>query len=365
MKNSLLLLVTLVFILLNEAVAQGTFQHQITSTFLNEPRVISISLPEDYSKYEKEYPVVFMLDGEYSFSFAQGSANFLSNDFGFLPKMIVVSIPNTIRSKDFPISLSDQRYADFASFLKSELIPFIEENYRSNGFHTLYGWSSSSGLCMHTLAKNPELFKGLILAGSGIGPQDKAFLESNLPENYDRPTFLHVSAEGGPRARGVLQFQSLIDQKSIPQLTSKFEVLTNATHVGALAEGYYRGINFVFDSFYIPEGVLVQGLDSIINYYSQLSGIFGFDIIMPEGAINESSGILMDHDLQSDAIRLLKYGLEQYNQSATLAGALGVIYMRDDKVDEAKKYFRDAITLAEENQSVRAKYEAYLKSLNK
>jgi hypothetical protein len=82
--------------------------------------------------------VLYVLDGEYVFDYATGTVDFLTNDFGHLPDMIVIGIPNTNRNRDLFVTLNPMDgYSSFVNLLKNEIFPFISDKYRINEFNIL------------------------------------------------------------------------------------------------------------------------------------------------------------------------------------------------------------------------------------
>nr|WP_299071199.1 alpha/beta hydrolase-fold protein [uncultured Allomuricauda sp.] len=197
----------------NHGMAQTSDYSTLFSEELNESRIIQVDLPDCYATSKKEYPVLFVLDGEYIFDYAKGVTSFLSNDFGFLPETIVIGIPNTDRNRDLFVDLSPNgSYLKFIAFLEQELIPFVDQNYRTNHFRTLLGWSSGSGIANYIGVKKPQLFNAYILAGAGIGPKTEVFIQKEMDPGSYIQNFLFVSTEGTMvRAEGLKKHQSLVE----------------------------------------------------------------------------------------------------------------------------------------------------------
>ena len=65
----------------------------ITSTHLNEAREIQILLPESYlSNTKATYPVIYLLDGDYTFHGISGMLDFMANKEQLIPDVILVGI---------------------------------------------------------------------------------------------------------------------------------------------------------------------------------------------------------------------------------------------------------------------------------
>ncbi|WP_165614895.1 alpha/beta hydrolase [Flagellimonas flava] len=342
--------------------AQKVKNHSLYSKYLKERRNIQVQLPKDYAVSDRAYPVLIVLDGEYVFDYARGAASFLSNAFGFFPQLIVVGIPNTDRNRDLFVDLKpDGPYLKFISFLEHEVLSFIKNRYRSNGFEILYGWSSGAGIVNYIAVKNPKLFNAYILAGAGIGPKTEAFIKTELkPESYTQ-AFLFASAEGStPRAEGLKKHRALLQALNPKGLDWEFKVYENQSHVAAMSKGLYDGLEFVFKSYHIPESITTEGAEKVINYYRDLKRFYGYQVEIPEGALNEISSALQP----KQAIRLLDYGLKIYPKSSLIMAAKAGRYLELGDGQKAKHEYQNALKHATSKLD-KHKYHSLLKELSK
>lgn len=308
---------------------------------------------------------MFVLDAEYVFSYAQGMSEFLSNDFGYLPEMIVVGIPNTDRHRDLFVTLYEKDgYVNFVSFLSEELLPFIRKTYRVNDFEILYGWSSGSGICTYVMLSNPESFDAYILSGTGIGARSGKLVASRIPEiNFENHYIYANTEELGPRKSALLKYSHLFDSLNPKGIKWKFEIMEGANHVDVLAYGYEEGLRFVFDDFYILDSIVFSGFDPIMNYYVEIDKNYNFDIMIPVGAINESTSMLLNQDKTKEAIKLLEHGIKEHPYSATLFGTLAEVHEMESEFVLAMEYYQKALERPEQNPSAILKYSVLLKGL--
>lgn len=340
--------------------------HLLRSSYLQETRLISVSVPANYELSTQSYPTVYLLDGEYIFGYAKGAVDFLSNDFGFLPEMIVVSIPNTNRTRDLFVTMNEEDgFFRFTQFLTLEVLPFIQDNYRVNDFNIIYGWSSGSSIGTYLIATQPEVFDGYILSGNGIGPRSSAFLKDQLQNHtLTKPTYLYACTEDEDLRRpGLQRFENLIDSLNPENLFYQFEIPEESSHVSVLATGLYAGLEFIFADFYIPQEVIMQGSASILEYYRAIDHKYNFEVQIPEGAINESASFLFHSDKKEDALELLKFGMNLYPHSATLHGSAGEIHQADSSKALAKEHYRIAMELSSNNLADYLKYQTLLHEL--
>ena len=341
-------------------------QHILSSSYLSEDRVIDVYLPATYNAYEKNYPVLYLLDGEYIFDYAAGTLSFLTNDFGHFPELIIVGIPNTERLRDMYVTFNEEdSFINFVHFLQHELFPFINEKYQTNTFEILYGWSSASGICDYILINQPELVDAYILTGTGIGPKTEAYIRnSNIQANDYSGKYLYANVEDeGPRKPSLLRYQNLMSELKPPGLTMQFEVVPNSKHVGVMAEGLDRGLKFIFADYYIPDSITLQGVEAIIDYYVALGNKYHIDPHPPVGAINESAGILWYNEKKEEAFELLEYGIKHYPQSATLYGSMAELYLIKPDTKLARKYFKEALNRSTDKISEHLKYKTLLQSV--
>jgi predicted alpha/beta superfamily hydrolase len=167
----------------NAAVICGSYQ-KIHSNILGEDRTLLIRLPDDYGKSDEKYPVLYKLDGEKgNFLQAFSAAFYLFDMTGKAPEHIIVGIENTDRNRDMR---ADAGASNFIVFLQSELIPFINKTYRTNGFSILCGQSSSAVFTLYSFLKQPDLFDAYILGSFGLYNESQAVLfENELKRNGD------------------------------------------------------------------------------------------------------------------------------------------------------------------------------------
>ena len=194
---SSLIIAAFLFILINPAQAQttqkqpdqvyleNTEQFAIKSKYVaDENYVIQIGLPSGYSHSDKSYPVLYVLDGDKSFGMTKGVIDWLvwTNE---IRNIIVVGISygkgNSIwwekRARDFtPFKDTVYYYYpnagganNFLSFVKNELFPVINKNYRTiQDSNVIVGLSFGALLSSYALFTQPDMFKGYIIISPSL-----------------------------------------------------------------------------------------------------------------------------------------------------------------------------------------------------
>ena len=193
---------------------------EIDSKILAEKRILNIYLPEGYNANDTiNYPVIYLLDGSADEDFIHVVGLVQFNNFPWIdrvPKSIVVGIATVDRRRDFtyPTTLEEDKKAypttghseNFINFLESELIPFMETNYKTDSSRTIIGQSLGGLLATEILLRKPTLFNKYIIVSPSLWWDDASLLkiESDLlKKNFNHKTdiYIGVGKEGlGPGA---------------------------------------------------------------------------------------------------------------------------------------------------------------------
>jgi uncharacterized protein len=149
----------------NAPIACGAYR-KVHSTVLGEDRTLLVGLPADYEKSGRAYPVLYRLDGDpVSFLHTLSATSFLVDMRGQKSDYIVVAIQNTDRRRD----MNPEGGADnFIRFIKTELVPYVEKGYRTDGSRILAGQSFSALFALYSFLKEPGLFDAYLLGSFAL-----------------------------------------------------------------------------------------------------------------------------------------------------------------------------------------------------
>ena len=149
----------------------------VQSKILGEKRDIWVHVPDGAINSKQHYPVVYVLDGNGHFSSLVGLIQQLSTGGNNnCPKMIVVAIPNTDRTRDLTPTHIDADLPmmnsassktsgggeNFIAFMEKELIPYIEAKYPTAPYKMLIGHSFGGLAVMQTFIHHTGLFNSYI-----------------------------------------------------------------------------------------------------------------------------------------------------------------------------------------------------------
>lgn len=268
---------------------ENNFNKEIFVSKINNIKYkIYTAIQKEYYKYNKNYPVLYVLDADPLF--LQVRDIVLKNK----KNIIIVGIgyednktdKNTNkqdlnffrlnRMRDYlPMKLSKsfERYekkgyskeaeysgkaSEFADFLKKELIPYINKKYRTTKKNTLYGHSLGGFFATWIMIKDPLIFQKYLISSPALWYEDgyiynffdninkkvklKAFFsigEKELVEKYDssKARYIHLGRFEG--------FYSKI--RRYKNIDSRKIVFENKNHKTVIEPALKQGIDFLFD----------------------------------------------------------------------------------------------------------------------
>lgn len=225
---------------------------------------IYVRLPDEYVQDRvKKYPVLYVLDGQWDFKLLDSIYGGLYYD-GFVPEMIIVGITysgsnadyGALRAMDYTpvpdVFISGSGDAPkFFAFIKEQLIPFIEANYRADSSQrALMGSSFGGTFSLYAMFTEPKLFSRYVI-GSPIVTYGHRFAfeqESAYASSHkDLPVRLFLSVgELEPMAGPVQEFMQIIREHNYTGLEIETRIIEGERHAGNKPEAYNRGLRFIF-----------------------------------------------------------------------------------------------------------------------
>lgn len=226
---------------------------------------IYIQLPEDYwENTDKQYPVIYMTDGEVQMSLLSGTTEFL------MPEVISVGISwqkddngNDVpgsRLRDYTIieyEAVDRPTGEagkYLSFLRDAVIAHVEKNYRVKpGERAYLGYSSGGELGAYILLARPDTFKYYLLGSPALDELSTQYLvelaADNAPQQSNLNAFAFVSIaehERPGRLELTGRFMSVLERRSEAGLgLAGLKIIEDSDHTSAVPETFVRGIKWL------------------------------------------------------------------------------------------------------------------------
>ncbi len=208
---------------------------------------LQVYLPPGYAETERRYPVLYALDSRVVFNMIADLLDELAIE------AIVIGIDattNARRGVDFDIPGA----AVYTQFLTQELIPWVDEQYRTDpGARALAGHSLGGLLCgLMLLFDEPEQrhFNAYLISDGSFWdkPEKTQVHVDRLRRHTDTvPVSVFLAAATRGNRKSTDSFQALIERQGFQELNMVYK-LYRTSHKGVIAPSYRDGLVWLYKS---------------------------------------------------------------------------------------------------------------------
>lgn len=359
-----------------EQIVIGT-KHSLRSNILNEDRKYWISLPDSYNDKEssyKRYPVLIVLDGNLHFKPIAGMVNYMSADIyrsWEIPEMIVVAIQNVDRRRDYTpdkiITVRENNTGggdSFLSFLEDELLPELDQKYRTEPYRILFGHSLGGLLATHAYMKDKTLFNSFIAVDPSFGTWDSDTMDKKLDslteQSFERFIYIATANWGKRnirnRDRHVRLYEAL-NSKCKGELPAKLDYFENEDHNSVPIIAFHNGISAIFDGYGISHRD-VEDKEQLTQHFQALSERLSWDLRPPEYLVNQLGYRMLQSENDKDKSNALEFfilNVENHPKSFNSYDSLGEAYETFGDTQKAIANYKKSLELNPSNEHVRIK----------
>jgi predicted alpha/beta superfamily hydrolase len=358
-------------------------QDRLRSKILSEQRDLLIYVPSSYeSDTTARYPVVYLLDGDSHFHSVTGILDQLSAN-EICPKMIVVGIPNTDRSRDLTPTRSPELPGggqpdflkttgggeNFTAFLEKELFPYVESHYRTAPHRILIGHSFGGLFAINTLLKHSQMFDSYLAIDPSLWWDDyRLLMESNsiLANNNFEGKTLFISAANTMQPgmdtlrarsdttgatvhiRAIINFSKLAAAASAENgLNFAWKYYDEDSHGSVPLISEYDALRFMFGFYRLPLDAPYLTVDKVVDHYRHVSEKLGYVYLPPEGMVNEVGHYFMRDKAYEQAFVFFDLNIRNYPQSQNVYGSMGDYYVAVADNRKAIEYFNKALAFGD------------------
>jgi predicted alpha/beta superfamily hydrolase len=254
---------------------------QLNSVNTGTNYILYISLPKSYNQEKTRYPVVYMLDADYSFAIAHNTVEHFI-DRRDLPEMILVGIAYPGASQDMSV-YRNNRIKDytptnaplgvcgsnaynkkesgggenFLKFIRSELIVYIEKNFRvKENDRTIVGHSAGGMFGTYVLFTQPDTFQRYILVSPSLWwdnqlafklEQEYSLNHTSLKANVFYSIGRWENPKECPMVEQMAQLVGRIKSRKYNGLNINNYVFPRETHNSVFPGALSRGLRMVFE----------------------------------------------------------------------------------------------------------------------
>ena len=241
--------------------AQPTFRDTLLtmeSKFFDEPRQISVHLPEEYS-IDDTLPVIYFFDAQWEpfRSLINSTVDYLTA-IGSMEKSIVVGVHNINRqyeltpesvNEDWQMpSLGGARFLE--NHLLQEAIPTIELNYATSKYRTGIGHSLGGTFVLNSLIDAPNLFNAYIAVSPNLQLDEEEIALKIIRNSVDLDTsnkfvYTTMGSVGNPDIDFLPSLQKLskvMEGLHLQQFSWDFVLLDGESHATTPLTSVYKGL---------------------------------------------------------------------------------------------------------------------------
>ncbi len=259
----------------SDSINVGT-SYSLNSKVLNEARSYLVYLPPSYNEGNRHYPVLYVLDGDiHRFKGIVGVVEALSTETlsNQITEVIVVAIPNTVRSKDLTPSILPEwkfngvvleRFEEtgqakkFLSFLEKELIPTIKKSFRVSEKKILVGESFGGLFSAFVLIHSQSSFSDyLIVDPTALWDNDYLNKEYSVIKNtqtvkanvyFAFANNSNIGEIGITNYQWGSKFASNISENTNDEIKFLKQYFENENHGTVALMAWYNGLRFLLSN---------------------------------------------------------------------------------------------------------------------
>ncbi len=250
---------------------KNTQQFNLKSKYVKgEIYSINVYLPENYDE-AKDYPILYLLDADKTFSITKGIVDFLILD-KVIQEVIIIGIGYKDdddwwqkRSRDFlPTTDTHTEFGkewpmaggaeDFLKFITDELMSEIEEWYPvDNKNRGIIGFSFGGFFALYILLKYPKLFENYIIISPGLSWDNNYILKLEEGYNYNRKDLkknVYISLSSLESKELIIEptnlFIERLESRNFPGLNLISEINEGETHFTGFSTSLAHGLKILY-----------------------------------------------------------------------------------------------------------------------
>ena len=262
---------------------QRTVFKKYESADLRDIRDVKIHLPKGYNKDSiSKFPLTIVLEEERLFDLYTGYASYFASQ-DQAPEQIIVGVNmEKTWEKDLDITPEDGKLTiesrNFYRFLRDELIPYVENNYKTSPFISIVGEGLGGNFLLQYLQEEVPVFNAYISLNPTLPENPQAQIESyNLGRMASMNTSFYYYISGNPHQKKkenltrIQAFGKFMKSTGIKNLKVTFDELTSSPSASSVVgEAISRAFAEVFETY---SGISQEEYDKNIKDLDPASAI--------------------------------------------------------------------------------------------
>ncbi|WP_190295398.1 alpha/beta hydrolase-fold protein [Mucilaginibacter rubeus] len=360
----------------------------VYSNILKENRPLWVYTPGYDTNYfsKPEFPVLYVLDADDHFMSLVTMVKELSATAGntVLPQMIIVGILNTPhhRTRDLtPTNTAMDKSSgggeNFASFIQSELIPYIDKRYSTAPYRTMIGHSLGGLTAINILLKHPQVFNAYIAIDPSMFYDNDNLLKQTTAifkqKNFSgKKLFLGFANTMNPgmdtvqvkrdtsgishHIRSIMKLADNLTLNKTNNLQWAKKYYPDDDHNSVPINAEYDGLRFIFKNNRFPRNQPynqyfdkqysgAQLRKMIDEHYSLMSKERGYTVHPPEAEMNGIGYAFLQQKDYEKAAMFFQVNIDNYPKNFNVYDSIGDCFLARGDNANAEKYFKKALSI--------------------
>ena len=304
----------LLFFISSLGFAQSNITYKsFNSTLLNSERTLKIYLPDSYeTEKDNTYPVAVIFDAEYLFDIYVANAKlFAAREKA--PEQIVVGVfqnQNDERYSDCDYSvdtgLPNEVSSKFYGFVRDELLPYIEDNYRTSLFRTIVGNSITANFINYFFLESDPVFNAYININPSYATNMNEKLETKSQSLNDE--FYYYLSSGNfnndKNKAAINGVHNLLKLSEYELFNYKYDDFSSSTKTASIGQAIPSAMGFIFSVFaaisqdefdtQIANLEPAEAIEYLEKKYVEIEYLYGSNVKVRESDIYKIEPIIID-----------------------------------------------------------------------
>lgn len=220
-----------------------------------------------------------------------------------IPELIVVGLVNTNRTRDLTPTVRNEDVmtveqkakikgetggnARFFEFLEQEVTPFVEQQFRTNGYALLVGHSFGGITALNNLLNYTAMFQAYIVHDPSVWWDNRSILKAYqaLPTKDFQHRKLFLTQVGDSENKGHLEehysaiqaFNTYMTQSNPLHLDYRFQQYEGENHGSIPLKGNLDGLRYIFKDYPLNFKAIQQDPTLVRTTFARLSESLHFD----------------------------------------------------------------------------------------
>lgn len=256
----------------------SAYEYQHHSQILAQKRRYMVSLPERYQINQRRFPTLYIIDADFQFQHVSSIVKHLTR-MGKLPPMIVVGIANQgdddyLKTTTWPDG-KDEAFggaAQFHTYLKQELLPTIDAQFRTDDRKALAGYSLGGLFTLYSMMQTQTPFNAFLAMSPSAWHDGNSLpkkIEPLLKQGkITSPVFISLANEEG---MGVEELIKVFEQAAPEKLNWQYKHYPNENHFTTALPALYDGLQFLAPDYAIDgtDMLAIGDYKQVLAHFSQ------------------------------------------------------------------------------------------------